>query len=50
MKRVLFLQALIEVKSEILVHRVKYQLPVIKSKGYDTPYLRRRMHLHGPYE
>ena len=50
MNRKLFLQALVEVKSEILVCRVKFPLPVVKSKGYDTPYLRRRMHLRGPYE
>ena len=50
MNRKLFLQALVEVISEILVCRVKFPLPVVKSKGYDTPYLRRRMHLRGPYE
>lgn len=50
MNRNLFLQALVEVKSEILVCRIKLPLPVMKPKGYDTPYLRRRMHLRGPYE
>ncbi|MBO5679128.1 MAG: hypothetical protein J6S11_04115 [Bacteroidaceae bacterium] len=50
MKRKQFLQALVEVKSELLVCRVKITLPVVSPKGYDTPYLRRRMHLHGPYD
>ncbi len=49
MKKNYFLHALVEIKSELLVCRVKLPLPVIK-KGYDTPYLRRRMHLRGPYE
>ena len=50
MNRRHFLQALVEVKSELLVCRVKLTLPVVPRKGYDTPYLRRRMHLRGPYE
>ncbi len=50
MKRKLFLQALVEVKSESLVCKVKFPLPIVKSKGFDTPYLRRRMHLHGSQE
>ena len=50
MDKNLFLQALIEVRSEILVCRIKLALPVIKSKGYDTPYLRRRMHLRGTHK
>lgn len=50
MKRNYFLHALVEIKSELLVCHVKLPLPTIKPKGYDTPYLRRRMHLHGPYE
>ena len=49
MKKNYFLHALVEIKSELLVCSVKLPLPVIK-KGYDTPYLRRRMHLRGPYE
>ena len=50
MKRQHFFQALAEVKAELLVCRIRVSLPVVKPKGYDTPYLRRRMHLHGPYE
>ena len=50
MKRKFFLQALVEVKSELLVCRVSVSLPIVIPKRYDTPYLRRRMHLHGPYE
>lgn len=49
MKKNYFLHALVEIKSELLVCHVKLPLPVVK-KGGDTPYLRRRMHLHGPYE
>ena len=50
MEKKLFLQALVEVKSELLICRVKLSLPVVKNKEYSTPYLRRRMHLHGPHE
>ena len=50
MEKKLFLQALVEVKSELLICRVKLSLPVVKNKEYSTPYLRRRIHLHGPHE
>lgn len=50
MEKKLFLQALVEVKSELLISRVKLSLPVVKSKVYSTPYLRRRIHLHGPHD
>ena len=49
MNRKHFLQALVEVKSELLTCTISLSLPVVKPKGYDTPYLRRRMHLRGPY-
>ena len=50
MNRKYFLQALVEVKSELLVCRVRVSLPIVTPKRYDTPYLRRRIHLHGPSE
>ena len=50
MNRKYFLQALVEVKSELLVCRVKVSLPIVTPKRNDTPYLRRRIHLHGPFE
>lgn len=50
MEKKLFLQALVEVKAKLLVCQVRVALPAVKAKGYDTPYLRRRMHLHGPHE
>lgn len=40
-----FQQAMVEIKSELIVYRVKLSLPIVKPQGYDTPYLRRRMHL-----
>ncbi|MBR5842817.1 MAG: hypothetical protein IKY64_09480 [Bacteroidaceae bacterium] len=49
MKRNYFLHALVEVKSELLVCRTKLTLPIIKPQGHDTPYLRRRLHLRGPW-
>lgn len=36
---------MVEIKSELIVYRVKLSLPIVKPQGYDTPYLRRRMHL-----
>lgn len=50
MEKKLFLQALVEVKSELLICKVKLSLPAVKDKAYSTPYLRRRIHLHGPHE
>ena len=47
-----FQQALNELKSESLVHVSKLSLPKVEpKKGYDTPYLRRRMQsrLRGHY-
>lgn len=49
MNRKHFLNALVEIRSELLTCTVRLSLPVVKPKGYDTPYLRRRMHLRGPY-
>ncbi len=45
MNQRLFQQAMVEIKSELMVCRIKLSLPVVKPQGYDTPYLRRRMHL-----
>ncbi len=45
-----FFQALVDVKCELLVNRVRVSLPIVRVKVYDTPYLRRRIHLHGPYK
>ena len=40
-----FQHAMVEIKSELMICHIKLSLPVIKPQGYDTPYLRRRMHL-----
>ena len=50
MDKKIFFQALVEVKCELLVNNVRVSLPIVKAKVFDTPYLRRRMHLHGPYK
>lgn len=43
----IFQQALVTVKSEVVVGVRKFSLPTpLQHKGYDTPYLRRRMHDH----
>ncbi|MBR4041463.1 MAG: hypothetical protein IKJ09_04085 [Bacteroidaceae bacterium] len=45
MMTVIFQQALVDSKSVLLVHASRLSLPTLPpSKGYDTPYLRRRMH------
>ncbi len=45
MMTIIFQQALVEVKSVLLVHTTKLSLPTLPpAQGYDTPYLRRRMH------
>ena len=45
MTTIIFQQALVEAKSVLLVRTTKLSVPTLPtSKGYDTPYLRRRMH------
>ena len=43
MMTIIFQQALVEAKSVLLVRTTRLSLPTLPpSKGYDTPYLRRR--------
>ena len=45
MTTIIFQQALVEAKSVLLVRTTRLSLPTLPpSKGYDTPYLGRRMH------
>lgn len=47
MMNLLFQQALVEAKSVLVIHATRMTLPILPpAKGYDTPYLRRRMQRH----